>query len=49
LDCSEDLYNKEIEIELLEKIRDDKTFSNESELKQAIAGDVAKVRDYFKN
>jgi riboflavin kinase/FMN adenylyltransferase len=49
LDSSDDLYGKEIEIELLEKIRDDKMFTDESELKDAIADDVAKVREYFKN
>jgi len=49
LDFSDDLYEKEVDIELLEKIRDDKKFDNGAELKQAIAEDVAKVREYFKN
>jgi riboflavin kinase/FMN adenylyltransferase len=48
LDVSDDFYGKQIEIELLEKIRDDKLFTDENELKQAIADDVAKVRKYFK-
>ena|ERR1700722_9561532 len=47
LDESLDLYGKEIEIELLEKIRDDEQFSNEESLKVAIAEDVAKIRKYF--
>ena len=47
LDFSGDLYGKEVEIELVEKIRDDKKFSDEAELKEAIAADVAKVTEYF--
>jgi riboflavin kinase/FMN adenylyltransferase len=49
LDFSDDLYGKEVEIELLEKIRGDKKFADETSLKQAIADDVAKVREFFKN
>ena len=49
LDRSDDLYGKEIEIELVKKIRDDRTFADEVELKAAITDDVAKVREYFKN
>ncbi len=49
LDFSGDLYGKEIEIELLKKIRDDEQFPDEASLKAAIAADVAKVREYFKN
>jgi riboflavin kinase/FMN adenylyltransferase len=44
---ADDLYGKEIEIELLQKIRDDEKFDDEAELKAAIASDVAKVREYF--
>jgi riboflavin kinase / FMN adenylyltransferase len=47
LDFSDDLYGKEVEIELVEKIRKDKKFANVDELKQAIAEDVAKVRKSF--
>jgi FAD synthase len=46
---SDDLYGKQVEIELLEKIRDDKKFPDEASLKQAIAEDIAKVREYRKN
>jgi riboflavin kinase/FMN adenylyltransferase len=48
LDFNDDLYGKEVEVELFEKIRDDEKFDDEAELKQAIAEDVAKVREYFK-
>ena len=49
LDFSDDLYGKEVEIELLEKIRDNEKFADETSLKAAIARDIAKVRDYRKN
>lgn len=49
LDFSGDLYGKEVEIELLEKLRDDEKFEGEGALKAAIARDVAKVREYRKN
>lgn len=47
LDESLDLYGKEIEIELLEKIRDDEQFLDETSLKAAIIEDVEKIRDFF--
>ena len=47
LDIHLDLYGKEIEIELLEKIRDDKVFADETEAKATIATDVQKVREYL--
>src|ERR1700734_2130483 len=49
LDFADDLYGKEVEIELLEKIRDDEKFADETSLKAAIAADIAKVREYRKN
>jgi riboflavin kinase/FMN adenylyltransferase len=49
LDFSDDVYGKEVEIDLLEKIRDDKKFADEASLKEAIAEDIAKVREYRKN
>jgi riboflavin kinase/FMN adenylyltransferase len=48
LDFEGDLYGKEIDIELLHKIREDEQFPVEAELRAAIADDVAKVREYFK-
>ena len=47
LDFNEDLYEKEVEIELLEKIRDAEKFADEATLKAAIADDITKVREYF--
>ena len=47
LEFSEDLYGKEVEVELLKKIRDDEKFTDEAALKAAIAADVAKIREYF--
>lgn len=49
LDTTEDFYGKLVQIELVKKIRDTVTFSNEEALKDAIDADVAKVREYFKN
>jgi riboflavin kinase/FMN adenylyltransferase len=48
LDFSEDVYGKEIEIDLLEKIREDQKFNDAHALHKAIEGDIQKVRDYFK-
>ncbi|HVU75291.1 MAG TPA: riboflavin kinase [Candidatus Paceibacterota bacterium] len=49
LDFSGDLYGKEVRIELVEKLRESAAYESDCALKQAIAGDVAKVREYFKN
>ncbi|HTR18488.1 MAG TPA: riboflavin kinase [Candidatus Paceibacterota bacterium] len=47
LDFSDDLYDKEVEIHLLKKMRDDKRFEHTAELKKAIAEDIKGVRQYF--
>ena len=49
LDATLDLYGKEIIIKLLKKIRDDKTFESDDALRAAIADDIEKVREYFKD
>jgi riboflavin kinase/FMN adenylyltransferase len=49
IDFSGDLYGRDATIELHEKLRDSKTFTDDDSLKAAIDDDVAKVREYFKN
>ncbi len=49
LDFSGNLYGKEIKVELLEKIRDNKMFENDDDLRAAIAGDVEEAMKFFKN
>lgn len=46
-DFSGDLYGKEIEVELVEKIRDDRRFESEDEARQTIAADIATAKVYF--
>src|SRR3989338_2954042 len=48
LDFEGELYGKEINIRIEKKIREDKLFADEEELKRVIAADVAAVRAYFK-
>jgi len=43
LDFEGDLYGKELEIELRDRIREDRQFETEEEAKTAIADDVRKV------
>ncbi len=45
LDFDGDLYGKQLSVSIGEKIRDARDFDTEEELKDAIAGDVQKVRD----
>jgi riboflavin kinase/FMN adenylyltransferase len=49
LDFSGDLYGEAITIEVFEKIRDSLRFENEAQLQQAIAEDITRIREYFKN
>ena len=49
LEKSGTLYGTEITIELCKKIRDSRRFTDDKSLREAIADDVAKVREYFKN
>lgn len=42
-----DLYGKEVEIELLKKIRESKKFEDDASLREAIAQDIQAVRSYF--
>ena len=47
LDFLDELYEKEVTIELCKKIRNDMQFSDDAALRAAIADDIAKVRMYF--
>ena len=45
LDFSGDLYGKNIEVELISKIRDGKKFESKDELKKQIAEDIKIIRN----
>ena len=45
---TQELYGKKVVIELHEKIRDSARFDSDERLRAAIADDVSRVRDYFK-
>lgn len=47
LDFSHDLYGWQIEIEILEKLRESRRFADDTALARAIRGDIARVRAYF--
>ncbi len=47
LDFSKDIYWWNVKIQLLKKIRENKKFTNDVDLKKAIEGDVVAVRAYF--
>ncbi|MDO8481863.1 MAG: riboflavin kinase [bacterium] len=47
LDFSGELYGKEATIELHKKIRESEKFTDDSQLREAIASDVKAVREYF--
>jgi riboflavin kinase/FMN adenylyltransferase len=47
LDFAATAYGKEVEVELLQKIRDSQPFENDEKLKEMIATDITAVREYF--
>lgn len=47
LNFEDDLYGVETQVTLMHKIREDKRFQSEVELKTAIAHDVAAIEAYF--
>lgn len=47
LDFSKDLYGWNVKIHLLKKVRENKKFTDDKSLQEAITGDVAAVRAYF--
>src|SRR5438105_3856660 len=44
-----DMYGKEIDIEIVKKIRDDARFDTDDALRQQIQKDIYDVRDYFRS
>lgn len=49
LDFEGMLYGRDMEVEFLDKLRDEKRFSSVEELKNAILSDIASARTYFRN
>lgn len=47
-DFSKDLYGWNVKIHLLKKVRENKKFTDDSSLKEAIMDDIATVQAYFK-
>lgn len=47
LDFDEDIYNKEVTIELYKKLRDNQTFNSPEELVDQIKEDVLQTREFF--
>jgi riboflavin kinase/FMN adenylyltransferase len=47
LDFDENMYNRDVRIFLFTRLRDEKKFGSLDELKQAVANDVRKTRNYF--
>ena len=45
LDFSGDLYDKEVQVQILEKIRDKRDFENDQDAKDQIAKDVAQIKE----
>lgn len=48
IDFKDDLYDKELKLYFLERIRDEVKFSDADELKARIAGDVEAAKEYFR-
>ncbi|MFZ2555620.1 MAG: riboflavin kinase [Minisyncoccia bacterium] len=44
---NEDIYGQEVTVTLMHKVREDKRFENEVDLKTAIAKDIAAIEEYF--
>lgn len=49
LDFEDDLYDRDMRIEFIARIREEETFGNVSELQEAIQRDEAYARNYLKN
>jgi riboflavin kinase/FMN adenylyltransferase len=47
-DCQRELYGEHLSVRFLEKLRDEEKFDGLERLREAIAADVRRARDYFK-
>jgi riboflavin kinase/FMN adenylyltransferase len=47
-DCQRELYGEHLSVRFLEKLRDEEKFDDLERLREAIAADVRRARDYFK-
>ena len=47
LDFNGDLYGEELEVEIGEKLRDERKFASTAELREQIARDIAAVRKWL--
>jgi riboflavin kinase/FMN adenylyltransferase len=48
-ECDRELYGEHLRVRFLEKLRDEEKFDGLERLREAIAADVRRARDYFKN
>jgi riboflavin kinase/FMN adenylyltransferase len=48
LDWQQDLYGEDLQVELLQKLRDTIGFTNETELIKQVMEDIGQARSYFK-
>jgi len=46
-DCDQELYGRHLKVCFLEKLRDEKKYDGLDALKQAIAQDASRAREYF--
>jgi riboflavin kinase/FMN adenylyltransferase len=46
-DCDQELYGRHLKVSFLEKLRDEKKYDGLEALKQAIAQDAGRAREYF--
>jgi riboflavin kinase/FMN adenylyltransferase len=46
-DCDQELYGRHLKVRFLEKLRDEKKYDGLDALKQAIAQDAGRAREYF--
>jgi len=47
-DFSQDIYDKEVKVEILKKIRDKRDFENNKEAIEQITQDVVEIKEYLK-